>query len=114
MLLTASKNNFYKKSLQAGFLVHNGVIAARQRRQPTKDTIMHQATAKSTWKSGQKVSGVYMGKSFSGVLSDSTRPTPDYKNVQFVVTLDNPVIVFGTKRDSVTCITGTNDVVFLH
>lgn len=54
--------------------------------------------ANSTWKTGQRVSGVYFGQEFTGSLTDDTRPTPDYRNVIFCVELDSAITVFGCVR----------------
>ena len=52
-------------------------------------------TSKSQWHQGDKVDGLYCGVEFSGIINGNTRPTPDYKNVIFCVTLDNPIEVYG-------------------
>ena len=50
------------------------------------------------WFKGQKCYGTYCGKSFSGTLNDNCRPTPDFKNIIFGVTLDEEIEVFGNKK----------------
>jgi hypothetical protein len=58
-------------------------------------------TADSYWKQGQKVTGFYCGKAFTGVINNNTRPTPDGRNVIFGVTLDSPIEVFGQMRERI-------------
>lgn len=57
-------------------------------------------TKNSSWKVGDKVRGIYYGAPFTGKLSKQTRPTPDYKNMQFVVILDMGFTLFGNERKS--------------
>ena len=59
------------------------------------------ATNKSMWKVGDKCHGVYHGIKFTGYINDDTRPTPDYRNVMFNVTLDKPITLYGNKRTTV-------------
>ena len=55
----------------------------------------------SHWKRGERVRGLYMGVPFSGELNAYCRPTHDYKNVIFCVTLDEVIGVFGRDRTTV-------------
>lgn len=74
---------------------------------------MQQATAKSQWKQGQNVVGVYHGKHFSGVIGSETRPTVDGRNVQFQIILDAPISVYGTVRERLMIETNSSDVLYL-
>jgi len=60
---------------------------------------MERLTVKSSWKIGEPVRGSYYSKLFTGVLNDLTRPTPDYKNMMFCITLTSEFELFGTKRN---------------
>ena len=55
-------------------------------------------TAKSEWRIGDRVTGEYFGKPYSGNLGDATRPLPGYQNMIFQVALAAPIIVFGQER----------------
>lgn len=52
----------------------------------------------SHWIVGERVDGLYMGVPYSGALNAYCRPTPDYKNVIYCVTLDAVMSVFGRDR----------------
>lgn len=75
---------------------------------------MERVNPQSTWTVGRRVSGVYFGQSFTGTIGDDTRPTPDYKNIQFVIILDRPMVVYGTVRDRITLLTNSDDVLYIH
>lgn len=62
---------------------------------------MDNMSALSHWKLGERVRGVYMGVPFTGELNAYTRPTHDYRNVIFCVTLDEVIGVFGKDRTTV-------------
>lgn len=70
-------------------------------------------TKDSIWKAGDAVKGKYCGLSFTGVLTDETRPTPDYKNIMFCIDLDTEIEVYGEKRTHVMISTndGFNEVI---
>ena len=55
----------------------------------------------SHWQLGERVRGLYMGVPFSGELNAYCRPTHDYKNMIFCVTLDKVIGVFGRDRTTV-------------
>ena len=55
----------------------------------------------SHWKLGERVIGRYMGVEFAGELNAHSRPTHDYKNMIFCVTLDKIIGVFGKDRTTV-------------
>ena len=74
---------------------------------------MRQATAKSEFKTGQDVIGVYCGKHFTGNLGPETRPTVDGRNISFQVILDYPITVYGTLRDRLFIETNSSDVLYL-
>jgi hypothetical protein len=74
---------------------------------------MFQATAKSQWKQGQKVVGVYHGQQFAGAIGPETRPTIDGRNVQFQIILNVPITVYGTPRERVMIETNSSDVLYL-
>jgi hypothetical protein len=57
--------------------------------------------ANSTWKQNQSVSGLYCGQTYQGKINNNTRPTPDYRNVIFSITLDAPITVFGATRETI-------------
>lgn len=61
------------------------------------------------WRTGDRVSGVYCDVAFTGRLMDSSRPTPDYKNILFVVSLDQPIRVFGNDRDVIEIQTNSSN-----
>lgn len=63
----------------------------------------------STWKQGEKVTGVYCGIPFVGAINSNTRPTPDYRHVTFAVTLDAPIVVFGKVRERIEVSTNDRD-----
>ena len=67
------------------------------------------ATAKTTWKSGQKCHGTYHDIKFTGVINDNTRPTPDYRNIMFHVTLDEDIVVYGRARTTLCIETHSNE-----
>lgn len=73
---------------------------------------MKQATKDAQWKTGQKVTGIYCGQTFDGVISGETRATPDYRNIQFWIDLDYPIVVFGSERDSVIVTTNSDDTLY--
>ena len=65
-------------------------------------------TAKSTWKQGQEVQGIYCSVPFTGKIGPNTRPTPDGKNVIFDVIINGTIVVYGEIRDSVEVWTNGN------
>jgi len=69
--------------------------------------------ADSSFKEGMRVKGVYFGQEYRGLINSETRPTPDYKNMQFCVTLDSEIVVFGKTRQLITVITNNeNNTIF--
>ncbi len=62
---------------------------------------MDNMSALSHYKVGERVFGLYMGVPFSGELNAYCRPTHDYKNMIFCVTLDNVIGVFGKDRTTI-------------
>ena len=62
---------------------------------------MIKATAKSTFVQGQAVSGVYCNVPFTGKLNQFCRPTPDYRNMIYSITLDTPIMVYGQERTEI-------------
>jgi hypothetical protein len=75
---------------------------------------MERATSKSQWKKGQEASGLYVGNKFKGRISGETRPTPDSKNIMFMVDLDSPITIYGVKRMNVCILTNSDDELYLH
>ena len=69
---------------------------------------MQELNRDSFWKTGMKVCGEYFGVPYKGIISDETRPTPDYQNVQFVVELEEPITVFSTIRNSIYVVTNSD------
>lgn len=67
--------------------------------------------AQSNWKQGQQVVGTYCGQTYSGKINEATRPTPDYNNMIFCVTLDEPITVFGEKRERIEIWTNGSDTI---
>ena len=65
----------------------------------------------SHWQQNEAVKGVYFGHPFTGTLTDATRPTPDYKNMIFVVWLDAPLTIYGKVRQVIEVWTHSNDVI---
>lgn len=53
------------------------------------------------------VVGVYCGKNYSGFIVDS-RSTPDGRNAVFNIVLDQPIEVYGKKREKIEHWTNTN------
>lgn len=67
------------------------------------------AVPKMTWKQGQRCYGVYHGIEFTGCINEDTRPTVDYRNTQFCVTLDNPFTLYGNERTTVCIVTNHDE-----
>lgn len=63
----------------------------------------------SHWVLGERVQGQYMGIPFTGELNAYCRPTHDYKNVIFCVTLDKIIGVFGKDRTTIEIWTNHTD-----
>lgn len=74
---------------------------------------MRQATAKSEWKAGQDVVGVYCGKHFDGKLNEFCRATPDGRNVIFGITLGAAIEVFGKSRERIEIQSGDSNTLYL-
>ena len=74
---------------------------------------MNQATAKSEWKQGQQVIGVYCGKHFDGTLNDNCRATPDGRNVIFGITLGAQIEVYGQPRERIEIQSGDFNTLYL-
>lgn len=75
---------------------------------------MKQAEPKTSYKDGQECIGVYMGKAFEGKLRGSRcRPSPDFKNMIFVVDLDYPINVYGESREVVEIWTNDSNSLYL-
>lgn len=74
---------------------------------------LRRLTAESSWRNGDRVTGLYCGVAFSGCLSDRSRPTPDFKNVIFSVVLDSAIVVFGSSRERIEITTNSEDWIFL-
>ena len=72
------------------------VIAGKQ-----PESKMDNMSKLSHWQLGERVNGLYMGVPFSGELNAYCRPTHDYKNIIFCVTLDKVIGVFGRDRTTV-------------
>lgn len=74
---------------------------------------MKQAEAKTSYTDGQECIGVYMGKAFDGKLRGSRcRPTPDGRNMIFVIDLDYPINVYGQPRESVEIWTNDSNTLY--
>lgn len=71
------------------------------------------ATSKSTFNQGQDVIGIYCGKHFTGKLNEFCRPTPDYENMIFAITLDYPIEVYGEKREAIEIWTNDSNTLYL-
>lgn len=63
----------------------------------------------ATWNRGDQVVGTYCGVAFQGAINKSTRPTPDYRNVIFGVTLKQPITVYGEERQRIEVWTNSAD-----
>lgn len=66
----------------------------------------------SNWFIGEEVIGIYCGVKFTGILTENTRPTSDYKNIILHVKLDEPIVVFGITRHSLEVYTNGTDYVY--
>jgi len=77
---------------------------------------MTQATSESEFNTGQKVTGIYCDKAFTGTINKNTRPTPDGRNVIFCVDCDSELEIYGHKTMSVEVWTNdkTGNVLFLN
>jgi hypothetical protein len=67
--------------------------------------------AQATWKTGQECAGTYCGQQFRGTITDSTRPTPDYRNVIFNVRLHAPLTVFGWEKETIEIWSNSDDTI---
>ena len=76
---------------------------------------MTQLTAHSAWTTGQQVTGVYCGQAFRGAINGETRGTADSRNVQFWISLDEAITVFGASRSTICVETNSkNNAVFAN
>lgn len=74
----------------------------------------NQATAKTEFTQGQNVIGVYCGKHFTGKINENSRPTPDYKNMIFCITLDFPITVYGQERTKIEVWTNDSNTLYIE